>query len=124
MANLISIVKQAAVEAVNAAEPSGIEFGTVLSSEPLSIQLDTKEILSEDFFILTNNVREYHTKISIDEGELKKALEGTENEHTHEYPEEFTITVHNELKEGDKLILIKNQGGQQYVILDKVGGDE
>lgn len=121
---MIEIIKKAAVEAVKADEPSGIEFGTVTSAEPLTIQLDTKEILDKGFFILTNNVRRYQTKISISEGELREALVGTDYVHSHMFPDELTITVKNELKEGDKVILIKQQGGQQYVILDKIGGSE
>ena len=121
---MIEIVKQAAVEAVNAADPSGLEYGTVISADPLKVRLDTKEILDEGFFILTNNVRKYQTKIKIDKGELKKSLVGTDNEHTHEFPDEFTITVNNELKADDKVILIKQQGGQKYVILDKIGGSD
>jgi len=29
-------------------------------------------------------------------------------------------TVHNQLKNGDKVILFRQQGGQKFVVLDKV----
>jgi hypothetical protein len=80
--NLIQIIKQAAMEAVEHAKPSGIVFGTVNSINPLSVQLDQKITLSDDFLVSRSQLP--------------------------------TFTI------GDQLILIQMQGGQQFVILDKV----
>ena len=31
-----------------------------------------------------------------------------------------SIIVHNQLKSGEKVVLIKEQGGQRYIVLDRV----
>lgn len=102
-ADLLQVIKQAATEAVRAGEPANIEFGVVKSAAPLSIQLDSKEILSAAFFVMSRNVTDYITHIVID---------GTDKE----------CTVKNALIPGDRVILLKMQGGQSYAVLDRVGG--
>ena len=49
---------------------------------------------------------------------------GTENlkhKHTIEMTGTKTITVDNSLKKGDEVILLRQAGGQEYIVLDKVG---
>lgn len=41
-------------------------------------------------------------------------------EHTHSYKGRKTFKVHNGLKSGEKVILLRVQGGNQYVVLDRV----
>ncbi len=41
-------------------------------------------------------------------------------EHTHAYRDRKVFTVHNALKTGEKVILLRVQGGNQYVVLDRV----
>lgn len=40
--------------------------------------------------------------------------------HAHDIAGKKTLTIHNALKDGDKVILIRQQGGQKYVVLDKI----
>ena len=42
--------------------------------------------------------------------------------HSHEISGRKKITVHNGLAVGDKVILIRQQEGQKYFVLDRVGG--
>lgn len=102
MPSLLQTIKQAAVEAVETSNPMKIMYGTVVDTSP-SIRLDQKFTLPSDFLILTKNVRKYETVMLID---------GTEKE----------VMIDNSLKVGDKVILIQEQGGQKYIVLDKVGG--
>ena len=101
--NLIQIIKQAAVEAVQASSPTSVLFGTVTKASPISIKIEQKFTLTSEFLILTNNVKRYTTTLRIDD-ELK------------------TVTVDNSLSVGDKVILLQEQGGQKFIVLDKVGG--
>lgn len=104
MHNLLQIIKKAAVEAVEASNPAKVMYGTVTAASPLAIKIDQRFTVTEDFLILTKNVRDYKVKISVNGGM------------------EQDYTVRNALKTGDKVILLREQGGQKYIVIDKVGG--
>ena len=40
--------------------------------------------------------------------------------HSHSYSGRKTFTVHNGLKVGDEVVLMKQKGGQKYLVLDRV----
>ncbi len=40
--------------------------------------------------------------------------------HDHNITGKKSLTIHNALKNGDKVILIRQHGGQKYVVLDKI----
>lgn len=40
--------------------------------------------------------------------------------HAHGISGRKSLTIHNALKSGDKVILIRQHGGQKYVVLDKI----
>lgn len=42
--------------------------------------------------------------------------------HRHQVSGRKRITVHNALAVGDEVILARKQGGQQYIVLDRIGG--
>lgn len=128
---LVRLVKQAAVDAVRADAPMAVCYGTVLSPAPLKIQVDQKKILGEAQLILTDNVRDFNVVLSTIEGEGKS--EGphyTEDEsggsgypafaaHKHRYQGRKKWRVHNALKKDEKVILLRCDGGQKYVVLDR-----
>lgn len=116
MHNMIQIIKQAAMEAVDASNPTRVFFGTVLSTSPLSVKIDQKFTLTQDFLILTKNVMDYTVEMTVEHSTEEAAG------HLHEYKGRKEFTVHNGLKVGEKVILLQIQGGQKYIVLDKVGG--
>jgi hypothetical protein len=99
--NMVELIKQAAVEAVNEAKPTSIVFGEVKSIDPLQIAIDQKLILTSDQLILTNNVRDYDVQMTVD-SQLK------------------IFTVHNALILGDRVMMIQVQGGQKFIVIEKV----
>lgn len=109
MPTLIEIIKKAAMEAVKASEPSDFVFGTVINNAPLSIQIDQKLILTKEFLLLTSNVMEYSVKAKM--FALESNGDGAEQQ---------KMTVYNGLQIDDKVIMLKQQGGQKYVVLDKI----
>lgn len=114
MSNLLTSIKKAAKEAVEEAEPAGIIFGTVVSASPLKVQVEQKLLLTKEFLILTKNVIDYEAEL-----EIEWQTE-TEQGHKHEIKKIKKVKFKNAVKKGDKLILIKQQGGQKYVVLDKI----
>lgn len=118
LASLLQIIKQAAIEAVEASEPSTFLFGTVIGEKPLQVQIEQKTILTEPFLILTNNVRNHGLKV---EGYSETDEAGVR---TFADKEEKVLQVKNVLKTGDQVILIKQKGGQKFIVLDRIKEDK
>lgn len=102
--DLMKVIKQAAAETVEAGEPAGIVYGEVTSQEPLMVTVNPRLVLTKEFLLLTSQVRQHTVQMS-----------GTDRIGK---PEEYT--VYNSLQMGDEVIMIKQQGGQKYIILDKI----
>lgn len=130
MANqsLIEALKQIGVEAVNAGNPTSIIYGNVISEEPLEIQINEKMILDKSFLVLTKNVQDYEVEFDIDfEGEGTIVINGGNEEPLNKLMyTKGKAKIRNALKKGDKVVMIQVQGGQKFVVLDKLekAGDE
>ena len=116
MADLVESIKKAALDAVANSDPSAVLFGKVTGVAPLKIQINQKLILEEACLVLTRNVTEYDLDITPDEWTTESA-----DSHRHGITGKKSIKVHNALEEGDEVILIRQAGGQQYIVLDRVG---
>lgn len=113
MTNIVRAIKKAAKEAVEAADPTEIQFGTVTSTSPLQISVEQKKTLTSAQLVLTRNVRDYELEMSVEH--ITEPTDG----HTHEYKGRKKFIVHNALIIGDRVVLVKMQGGQKYLVLDK-----
>ena len=128
---LVKAVKLAAVEAVRAEAPMSVCYGTVTSASPLKIMVDQKKTLTAPQLILTDNVRDFNVELSTIVGTGKSlGPHYTENEsggggyaefasHRHKYQGRKKWRVHNALEMGEKVILLRCDGGQKYVVLDR-----
>lgn len=96
---LLNTMKKAATEAVEASKPVNVCFGKVTNDSPLQILVDQKMTLGSAQLVLTRNVTEFTT------------IEGTKQ-----------MTFHNQLEKGEEVILLRMQGGQKYIVLDRIGG--
>lgn len=128
---LVRAVKKAAVEAVRAENPMGVCHGTVTGISPLEITTDQKLILGEKQLILTNAVRDYTVEMTVDH--VTEVIShghsvtdtytggGTAQpvDHSHPYKGRKSFRVHLGLKMGEKVILLRCDGGQQFVVLDR-----
>lgn len=150
---LVQVVKKAAVDAVNASQPTGVVFGKVVSSSPLQIKTDQKLTLSMAQLVLSRNVTNFTVSMSV-EHSTEKSLELLDLTHTHDYSgtsqeggsdfhthsyqgaaeqsnkkdlshfhayegtKEFLIN--NGLKTGEDVIMMQMQGGQKFIVMDRV----
>lgn len=101
---LVETLKQAALDAIKASKPASIYFGEVVSSVPLKINVEQKMELGEKQLVLTKAVAEYRRMVTV-EGEGTKEM-----------------VVHNGLAAGDGVVLLRQQGGQKFIVLDRIGG--
>lgn len=126
--NLVELIKQAAKEAVEAGQDSDFCYGTVTSASPLKILVEQKMELTAAQLVLTRNVTNFKTYITA--GNTKDyyytgdpesggtaPIPGTS--HVHAIGK-IQVTVHNALAKGDKVVLIRKKGGQEYLVLDRV----
>lgn len=104
MSDLVQIIKKIALEAIVEREPSGLLYGTVSSVKPLVISVDQKLRLTREFLTLGSNVRDTQLTVQEENGEERKQY------------------YKNSLKKGEKVILLKQQGGQSFLVLDRVEG--
>ena len=114
--DLLVVIKQAALDAVENVKPTAFMFGTVESDKPLRIKIDSKLVLDEAFLTLTRNVTKYSIDIEIEE-ETE-----VEQEHKHKIKGKKKVIVDNSLKVGDIVLIAREQGGQRFIIIDKAVG--
>ena len=96
---MVNAVKIAALDAVESTYPVRIAFGTVEGIDPLRVRLSPQLTLTEGFLMLTASVTEH---------KLETDIPG------------ITLTVKNGLKVGERVLLMRMQGGQRYIILDRM----
>lgn len=141
MPKLSDPIKRAALEAVEAGKPVNIVFGTVLSASPIQINVEQKMTLGAKQLILSRNVTDYTVMMTVDHATENDAFmkekhthqcscalsSGTTDDgnlntvHKHEYKGTKAFLIHNALKAGETVILIRVQGGQKFLVLDRLG---
>lgn len=121
--DLLNLIKKAAVEAVEAGKPTGICFGKVTSASPLKILVEQKMTLSSAQLVLTRNVSDFEIEGTVN-WSTGNASGGSGDSsfasHNHSIGGKKKIKIHNALKSGDEVVMIKQQGGQKYLVLDRV----
>lgn len=111
--DLVNAMKKAGAEAQNASKPVAVEVGNVLSVSPIKIKVSENLILSEMQLIIPKSLTRYSIPMTYN-------LNCSEEvEHEHKINGTTTVTFDNSLKVGDKVILVRQNGGQKYVVLDK-----
>ena len=111
--------------------PMGVCYGTVTAVSPLEITTDQKLVLSETQLILTNAVRDFTVEMTVDHA-TESISHGhpvvdtytgggsaTAVEHSHPYKGRKSFRVHLGLKKDEKVTLLRCDGGQQYIVLDR-----
>ncbi|KOP78749.1 phage portal protein [Lysinibacillus sp. FJAT-14745] len=101
MSDILKLIKRIAIDAVNSQKLSNIVYGTVISISPLKVQIDQKLILEEVHLKLTRAVQDYEVEMSVSNGAKQ------------------IYKIYNGLVQDDKVTMIRAQGGQQYIIIDK-----
>lgn len=131
MSELAQLIQTLSLNAIEQGKPMNICFGIVETINPLSIRLDQKLILKEKSLILTNAVRDYKTKFTFDNPNIKQVYttwdmsessESTENKIAFKEKIQHEVTIYNGLNKGDKVLLLRVQGGQKFIVLDRLEG--
>lgn len=106
-----------------ASNPSGYIHGKVIQESPLKIKTDTNLILDDDFLIVPQRMTDWEVKIEVIDWQTEdKSGGGGYAEfasHRHDIKGVKKIKVLNALKEGDNVILIQQDGGQEFLVYDR-----
>lgn len=98
---LIDIMKRASLAAVESGKPCDLRYGKVLSTSPLKIQVTNQFVLTDAMLIVPKHLTNYSVDIEVD---------GVTRRHK----------IKNALRSGDKVALLRQSGGQFYLVLDKL----
>lgn len=108
---LSDTIKRLGAGAVNSGNPVAVMFGTVTKSSPLEINVDQRFTIDEDFLIVTERLTRYEVDL--------KHNHTTSGEDTGEALTE-KVVIREGFKVGDTVLLLRVQGGQKYVVWDRV----
>lgn len=120
---LVSALQKLVAQTNNAMKPTDYCLGVVETVAPLSIRIDQKDILTEEFLILTDLVRDFSVDITVSHTTENRAGGGGYAEfasHNHDYTGRKKIIVHNGLSVGESVILIQQAGGQEFIVLSRL----
>lgn len=109
--SLADAIKQLSQGQMEAGTPVAVQFGTVTKINPLEVNVDQRFTLSEDFLIVTEQLTRYEIDL--------KHRHNTSGEPTQDALTE-KVVIREGLKDGDAVLLLRVQGGTQYVVWDKV----
>ncbi len=121
--DLTNSIKTIAIRAVENNNPINIVFGKVTSASPLQVKIDDKIILQERQLILCKSVTDYEVEMTVEhetETEFGGVGDSSFEEHNHKYEGKKLFLIHNKLKEDESVILLRIQGGQKFVVIDRL----
>lgn len=122
-AGLFQALQELTKQTNDAAHPSDYILGIVETAAPLSIRVNQRDLITEEFLILTDAVRDYDVDIEVNHVTENRAGGSGYAEyqsHNHEYKGRKKIRVYNALKVGEMVIMIRQAGAQQYCVLSRV----
>lgn len=142
------IIKEFAKNAVDSTMPFSFHYGTVKSTDPIEIEVEQKLILTENDLIFTTLVQDFDVDMymehEVEETDLihKHDIKidtlnagnypctsthtitvqdsPDADKHIHEYKGVKTFTVNLKLAKDEKVLLLRIQGGQKFLVLDRV----
>lgn len=129
---LLNTLKTIAMQVNQDSKPAGVIIGTVTAIDPLQIQINQSLIIDQDFLILTHNVVDHYVDISVSHYTVNDAFLDTthahphagvnsfDSHHKHAYQGKKKIILHYALKVGEKVLLLQDQGGQKFIVLDRI----
>ena len=110
-------IKRIAADAVGAASGAELTQGTLISLDPLQIQINQKIILTKEYFIFPEYLQE--RKLTMKDWKTTASSGGDVCSGSSIAEATRSYILLPKLKAGDKLILIKM--GSNFLVFDRVG---
>jgi hypothetical protein len=101
--DLIEVIQQIIQNGIAELKLTDLVIGTVITNAPLTIQIDTlMQPLPEEALIKTENI-------------MPKSYTGTTSDGAS-----FTVIINQGVQPGDKVVMLRCQHGQRFIVLSKV----
>ncbi|MBE6074189.1 MAG: DUF2577 domain-containing protein [Selenomonas ruminantium] len=121
-ANLLQTLQRMTKQTTAAGDPADWCLGEVIGVDPLTIRVEQKDVVPEEFLELTDAVRDYNVDIEVSHTTENRAGGGGYAEfagHNHDYKGRKRITVYNGLHVGETVILLRQAGGQSFLVVSR-----
>ena len=130
---MIDAIKEVVEKLLERKKMTKLEFGIVETVNPLTVRVEAKKLLQAEDLILSHLVRDYYVDITVQHS--TDSIHGSWDtrhdhpnvgknvipiDHEHEYTGRKKILIHKALSKGEKVIMIRQEGGQIYYILDRI----
>lgn len=125
---LVELIKKAALDANDNAQLTDLRYGTVVSEKPLKVRITDVFTVPESLLVVPEHLTDYEIEVTIKDiydWKTRDKFGGSGEASFAEHNHDIVITkkkmlVHGKLKTGDKVALLRKQGGQSYYILDRL----
>lgn len=97
----IENMRQISMQAMEAGKPCDVMQGTVVSTTPLTVQIDQKTTVTGNQLLVPRYLTDHAQQMSIPGVGIVSAA------------------IKNALKAGDAVILVQKRGAQQYLVVDR-----
>jgi len=108
---MLNAIRQAALTAMETAAPVAVMLGTVTKIDPLEVNIDQRFTIDADFLLVPESL----TKLELNLSHTHSAAGGSTGAGLTE-----PVVIRPGLQAGDRVALLRVQGGQKFIILDKV----
>lgn len=109
---------------------SDVVYGTVISPKPLKVQLSNNMVLTNDFIILGKHIGKFKLQgNAIMKGSADMTFHGHHDKANISKADlsfkktSMYIEFDNSLEKGDKVTMIRLDGGQQFYLFERLGED-
>lgn len=110
---LIEIIKRASMDAMENAQMCDLRYGKVISTSPLKVQVTNQFIIPQSLLVVPEHLTDHEVAVTVN-------WNTTTTDHGHKISGNNMMMVHGALNIGDKVALLRKQGGQSYFILDRI----
>ena len=127
--SILEMLKSSTRSMIDSMQLSDVEYGRVTCENPLEITTEQKSKIPHKYLTLTNAVKDHSVDVTVSwvtEDHTHKHGNGNEGQptdehtHKHEIKGRKRITIHSGLKLGERVILLRKRGGQDYVVLNRM----
>ena len=109
---------------------SDVVYGTVISPKPLTVQLSNNMVLTDDFIVLGKHIGKFKLQgNAIMKGSADMTFHGHRDKANISKADlsfkktSMYIEFDNSLEKGDKVTMIRLDGGQQFYLFERLGED-
>ncbi len=110
MKEMVDAVKMATDNMIESKKLMGVYEGLVVETDPLKIKIDQKLSISGKQIVLTDAVQDHDVEIT---------LHGITDSDGDSLSGKTTITFHKDLQIGETVLLVRRQGGQQFMVVGR-----